>query len=83
MKLVLTHSNVRAAQPGDIVVVQGVMLPQRKEGFQHEQDLLFTCFVEAYTVETQKKKYVEISLTEEEEEEIAGLRRNNDDEELF
>ena len=56
------------AQPGDIIVAQGTLLPKMKQSFEKEPDLLFTSYMEAFTVETQKKKYSEISLSPEEEQ---------------
>lgn len=36
MRLILTHNNIRKAQPGDIVLIQGVVMPKRKEGYAYE-----------------------------------------------
>jgi len=35
MKFILTHNNIRKVQPGDVVIIQGVVMPKRKEGFAH------------------------------------------------
>jgi DNA replicative helicase MCM subunit Mcm2 (Cdc46/Mcm family) len=32
---VLTETNIKKAMPGDIVEIQGVLLPKRKEGYMH------------------------------------------------
>jgi hypothetical protein len=41
-----------------------VLLPKRKEGFFHEQDLIFDICIEAFKVSSQKKKYVDMEITE-------------------
>lgn len=41
LKIVLSHDNVRKVQPGDVVELQGTVVAKSKEGFSHEQDLIF------------------------------------------
>lgn len=50
LKLVVTGTNVKKAQPGDVVLIQGVLVPKRKEGYMHEQDLVFDACIEAFKV---------------------------------
>jgi DNA replication licensing factor MCM7 len=56
--LTLKESSVKMASPGDIILVQGILLPQRKLGFKHQNELAFECQVEALKVIREKKKYV-------------------------
>jgi len=51
-----------------------VLLPRRKEGFTHEQDLLFDICLEAFKVSSQKKKYTDMDISEEDKEEIRKIR---------
>ena len=41
MKLILTDSNIKKVYPGDVVEIQGVILPKRKESSFHDQDIIF------------------------------------------
>lgn len=43
----------------------------------HEQDLVFDVCIEAFKIESQKKKYVDMQITEEDKAEINKLRREN------
>lgn len=70
----LSESNIRKAQPGDIIEIQGVLLPRRKEGYAYEQDLLFDICLEAFKVSSQKKKYTDMDISEEDKEEIRKIR---------
>jgi hypothetical protein len=38
-------------------------MPKRKEGYAHEQDLIFDACIEAFKIESQKKKYVDMMIT--------------------
>ena len=51
---------VKQATPGDIVMVQGILLPRRKPGYSN--DLLFTLHMVATKIIRQKKKYVEMNI---------------------
>jgi DNA replicative helicase MCM subunit Mcm2 (Cdc46/Mcm family) len=66
----LKESNVKKATPGDIILVQGILLPQKKLGFRHQGDLTFECHIEALKIIREKKKYIEMSLNEEQINEI-------------
>jgi len=41
MKLILTETNIKKAYPGDIIEIQGVVLPKRKESPAFDQDIMF------------------------------------------
>lgn len=41
----LTGDLVRQASPGDIIMIQGVLLPNRREGFRHTGDIIFDSFL--------------------------------------
>jgi len=68
--LTLKESNVKRAAPGDIVLIQGVLLPQRKLGFRHQHDLAFDCHLEASKISREKKKYVDMALNQDQINEI-------------
>jgi DNA replication licensing factor MCM7 len=44
---------------------------------------VFDACIEAFKIESQKKKYVDMQITEEDEAEIHKLRQENSDDELF
>lgn len=41
MKLILTDNNIKKVYPGDVVEIQGVILPKRKQSSFHDQDIIF------------------------------------------
>lgn len=61
----LTGDLVRQASPGDVVMIQGILLPNRREGFRHAGDIIFDAFLEAYKITREKKKYVDLAITRE------------------
>jgi DNA replication licensing factor MCM7 len=74
---------VKQAAPGDIVLVQGILQPHRKLGFRHQSDLSFECFLQAVKIKREKKKYIEMTLTQDQVAEIEGVRASLDEETLF
>lgn len=54
----LKGSNCKKAAPGDIIVVQGILLPIKKEGRKGDQGLTFGSYIEGYKILREKKKYV-------------------------
>lgn len=70
LKLLLTDSNVKTAHPGDIIEIQGVILPKRKEKTMYDEDILFDSRMEAFKVTNQKKHYIDMSITQEDRAEI-------------
>jgi len=58
MHIHLKGNNVKQASPGDIIVIQGVMLPTRRLGFRHQNVLAFDAHIEAHEILREKKKYV-------------------------
>jgi DNA replication licensing factor MCM6 len=63
--------------------VQGILEPQRKLGFKHQNDLAFECYIEAVKIKREKKKYIEMTLTQDQIAEIEGVRASLDEESLF
>ena len=61
---------VNSASPGDVVVVEGILLPSRPIKWQYMNDLLFNSYIDGLKVTRQKKKYVELGLKEEEINEV-------------
>ena len=81
--LQLRDSNVKQAAPGDIVLVQGILRPHRKLSYRHQNDLAFECFIEAIKIKREKKKYIEMTLSESQISEIEGVRASLEDSSLF
>jgi hypothetical protein len=52
------------------VLVQGILRPHRKLSYKHQNDLAFECFIEAVKIKREKKKYIEMTLTEDQVAEI-------------
>lgn len=59
----LKGNNVKQASPGDVILLQGVMLPTRRLGFRFQNALAFDAHLEAYKILREKKKYVEMAIT--------------------
>lgn len=59
------------------------MLPRRKEKSSHDEDILFDSRMEAFKVSNQKKRYVDMQITEEDVKEIEEIRGNHTDDDLF
>jgi len=74
----LKDSNVKQASPGDIIQVQGILEPLRKLGFGHQSDLSFECFIQAVKIKREKKKYIEMTLTQDQIAEIEEVRASLD-----
>ena len=74
---------VNQASPGDVVVVEGILLPSRPLKWQYMNDLLFNSYIDGLKVTRQKKKYVELGLKEEEIKEVNEVRMSMNEEELF
>lgn len=44
-------------------MIQGVLLPIKKQGYKDAQSLTFSTYIEAFKIIREKKKYVEMNLT--------------------
>ena len=73
---------VKKATPGDIIVVHGILVNQRRTG-RHENDLAFNTNLVATKIIREKKKYVEMNITEENMREIQHIRNNYTEDEIF
>jgi len=51
---------VKQAAPGDVVMIQGILLPRKKT--HYNADLAFTLHLIASKIVREKKKYVEMNL---------------------
>ena len=74
---------MKLASPGDIILIQGVLRPNRKLGFRFQNELSFECFIEAIKIKREKKKYLEMTLTPDQAAEIEGVRASLEDSRLF
>ena len=54
---------VKQATPGDVIMVQGILLPRRKTAYDTE--LTFNLHLMALKITREKKKYVEMNLNQE------------------
>lgn len=74
---------IRKASPGDVVEIQGILLPNRRSGFRHKADIIFDGYIEAHKITREKKKYVEFALTGKQIDDINEIRYQSTDSELF
>lgn len=70
----LKGDNVKKALPGDIIILQGILLPHRRRGFMHEHDLDFDVHLEGVKIMNMKKRYSDFGINEELEEQIDRIR---------
>ena len=76
----LKGSNCKQASPGDVIFIQGVLLPiSRSEGKRVDYSLAFNTYIEVFKITRQKKKYVEMSMTEEQIMKIHSTRASMTD----
>lgn len=73
---------VKSASPGDIILVQGI-LQIHKRKTKYDNDILFDCHLEASQITREKKKYVEMNLTEDNIAEIGAAKSKMNDDEIF
>ncbi len=66
----LSSNSVGNVTPGDVVIVQGVLMTSRRLGITHQHDLSFDTFIEGHKVINQKKKYNEKELSDSQKNEI-------------
>jgi hypothetical protein len=50
MTVRLKGTNAKQASPGDVIMIQGVLLPSRKLGFRDQFNLAFESHIEALSV---------------------------------
>lgn len=79
----LNGSFVRKASPGDVVEIQGILLPNRRTGFKHKSDIIFDGYIEAHKITREKKKYVEFAMTARQIDEIESMRGHSTDDQIF
>lgn len=73
----------RQASPGDVVMLQGVLLPNPREGFRHAGEIIFDSFIEVFKVTREKKKYIDMAISEKTRQEIERIRHESLDDSLF
>lgn len=74
---------VKQASPGDVVEIQGILLPNRREQLRNKSDIIFDAYIEAHKIVREKKKYVEFAITAKQLDEIESIRHQFTDYELF
>ncbi len=61
--------------PGDIVTIQGIVMPrQNKKNFM-ANDLYFDSYIQVTKITREKKKYTDLNLSEEQKEKIYKAKR--------
>lgn len=63
MTVYLKGSSVKQASPGDMILIQGILIPTKKTNFKDQFEIKFDCHIEALKIIREKKKYVEMGLT--------------------
>ena len=79
----LSGDLIKQASPGDVVEIQGILLPNRRTTLRHRADIIYDGYVEGCKITREKKKYVEFALTSKQLEEIDTIRHNETDYDLF
>lgn len=74
---------VKTASPGDVVEIQGILLPDKRNHMRHKADVIFDAYIEAHKIVREKKKYVEYNITASQLEEITSISGQYPDRELF
>lgn len=74
---------VKKASPGDVVEIQGILLPNRRDQMRHRTDIIFDAYIEAHKITREKKKYVGLNIGGAQLDEIEKIRYQLTDDELF
>lgn len=64
-------------------MLQGVLLPNPREGFRHAGEIIFDSFIEVFKVTREKKKYIDMAISEKTRQEIERIRHESLDDSLF
>lgn len=73
---------MKQATPGDIVMVQGILLTKKRNN-GYDSDLSFNLQLVACKITREKKKYVEMNINEERMAEIQNVRANFTEDEIY
>lgn len=65
---------VNTAQPGDIVKIQGIVLPKQWNKNRFGRDLYFDSYIYVTKIVREKKKYVDLEITEEMKQKVQQVR---------
>jgi DNA replication licensing factor MCM7 len=74
---------VNNAQPGDIIKVQGIILPRQLAKNFMQKELYFDSYIYVTKIIREKKKYVDINVSEEMRKRIEDVHKNMEPEELI
>ena len=83
LTLKVKGNRVKSAAPGDVVTVEGILLPNQRTDSRHHTDLSFLGFIDVLRITREKKKYLEMSLTDKDKEDIEEVRANTPEDLLF
>ena len=56
--------------PGDIVTIQGIVMPRQNKKIFMVNDLYFDSYIQVTKITREKKKYTDLNLSEEQKEKI-------------
>ncbi len=71
------------AQPGDIIKVQGIIIPRQLSKNSMNKELYFDSYIYVTKIIREKKKYVDINVTEEMKKRVEDVHRSMDSDELI
>lgn len=79
----LKNSHVKSASPGDIIQIQGILFPHRRPGYRYQHELAFDSHLEALKVTREKKKYIDMAMSQSEIDFIYQTRGSMEESVLF
>ena len=71
------------AQPGDIIKVQGIILPRQLAKNFMQKELYFDSYIYVTKIIREKKKYVDINVSEEMRKRVEDVHGSMDHDELI
>lgn len=74
---------VKKASPGDVVEIQGILLPNKRDQSRYKTEIIFDAYLEAHKIVREKKKYVEFAITAQQLSEIEQIHGSYEDSDLF
>ena len=81
--LQLRGNFINSAQPGDIIKVQGIILPRLLSQNKMYKELFFDSFIYVTKIIREKKKYVDLNVSEEIKKRVEDVHQTMDSDELF
>ncbi len=76
-------SLIKSGQPGDIIKIQGIVLPKQRSKNQLYKDLFFDSYIHVTKIVREKKKYADLEITEEMKRNVINIKDSMDEDEFF